>query len=116
MYRYYGKLAMIPNDGHLQYGDASADDRVTFTLSGAPEYVTRDTGQALRAVIQAGKNVTAVFSSDISNTSTTSNAGRITNTLAAPEINTPAEKISARNGSTGAGWHRDADRHSPGLD
>ncbi|EHJ6181596.1 contact-dependent inhibition toxin CdiA [Escherichia coli] len=92
VYRYYGKLAMIPNDGHLQYGDASADDRVTFTLSGAPEYVTRDTGQALRAVIQAGKNVTAVFSSDISNTSTTSNAGRITNTLAAPEINTPAEK------------------------
>ncbi len=61
VYRYYGKLAMIPNDGHLQYGDASADDRVTFTLSGAPEYVTRDTGQALRAVIQAGKNVTAVF-------------------------------------------------------
>ena len=92
VYRYYGKLAMIPNDGHLQYGDASADDRVTFTLSGAPEYVIRDTGQALRAVIQAGKNVTAVFSSDISNTSTTSNAGRITNTLAAPEINTPAEK------------------------
>ncbi|EKH0635954.1 contact-dependent inhibition toxin CdiA [Escherichia coli] len=92
VYRYYGKLAMIPNDGHLQYGDASADDRVTFTLSGAPEYVTRDIGQALRAVIQAGKNVTAVFSSDISNTSTTSNAGRITNTLAAPEINTPAEK------------------------
>ncbi|EHP2024853.1 contact-dependent inhibition toxin CdiA, partial [Escherichia coli] len=92
VYRYYGKLAMIPNDGHLQYGDASADDRVTFTLSGAPEYVTRDTGQALRAVIQAGKNVTVVFSSDISNTSTTSNAGRITNTLAAPEINTPAEK------------------------
>ncbi|HGU5138810.1 TPA: contact-dependent inhibition toxin CdiA [Escherichia coli] len=92
VYRYYGKLAMIPNDGHLQYGDASADDRVTFTLSGAPEYVTRYTGQALRAVIQAGKNVTAVFSSDISNTSTTSNAGRITNTLAAPEINTPAEK------------------------
>ncbi|MCW7374129.1 contact-dependent inhibition toxin CdiA [Escherichia coli] len=92
VYRYYGKLAMIPNDGHLQYGDASADDRVTFTLSGAPEYVTRDTAQALRAVIQAGKNVTAVFSSDISNTSTTSNAGRITNTLAAPEINTPAEK------------------------
>lgn len=92
VYRYYGKLAMIPNDGHLQYGDASADDRVTFTLSGAPEYVTRDTGQALRAVIQAGKNVTAVFSSDISNTSTTSNAGRITNTLAAPEINTPTEK------------------------
>ncbi|EOM5797418.1 contact-dependent inhibition toxin CdiA [Escherichia coli] len=92
VYRYYGKLAMLPNDGHLQYGDASADDRVTFTLSGAPEYVTRDTDQALRAVIQAGKNVTAVFSSDISNTSTTSNAGRITNTLAAPEINTPAEK------------------------
>ncbi|EEZ5956473.1 contact-dependent inhibition toxin CdiA, partial [Escherichia coli] len=92
VYRYYGKLAMFPNDGHLQYGDASADDRVTFTLSGAPEYVIRDTGQALRAVIQAGKNVTAVFSSDISNTSTTSNAGRITNTLAAPEINTPAEK------------------------
>ncbi|EQA5827572.1 contact-dependent inhibition toxin CdiA, partial [Escherichia coli] len=92
VYRYYGKLAMIPNDGHLHYRDASADDRVTFTLSGALEYVTRDTGQALRAVIQAGKNVTAVFSSDISNTSTTSNAGRITNTLAAPEINTPAEK------------------------
>ena len=55
MYRYFGKLAMIPNDRHLQYGDASADDRVTFYSLRAPEYVTRDTGQVLRAVIQAGK-------------------------------------------------------------
>ncbi|MDX6048878.1 hemagglutinin repeat-containing protein [Scandinavium sp. V105_1] len=90
VYSYYGKLAMILNEGHMQYGHASSDDRVTFTLSGSPEYVTRSSGQALRAVIQAGGNVSANFSSDISNTSTTSNAGGITNTITAPNLNTPS--------------------------
>ena len=89
VYSYYGKLAMIPNDGHMQYGFASSDDRVTFVFSGTPEYVTRRSEQALRAVVQASWNVYVNFSNNISNTSTTSDAGGITNTIITPVVNTP---------------------------
>ncbi|USR59973.1 hemagglutinin repeat-containing protein [Lelliottia amnigena] len=45
-------------------------------------------GGAYRAVIQAGGNVTADFSNDISNTNTTANAGGVSNTISAPSLNT----------------------------
>ena len=47
-------------------------------------------GDIYRAVIQAGGTVQAVFDKDIGNTNTTSNAGRISNTLVAPDLNTPS--------------------------
>ena len=49
-------------------------------------------GETLRAVIQAGGNVTANFSSNISNTNTTANAGGVSNTISAPSLNTLSNK------------------------
>ncbi|WP_313824274.1 filamentous hemagglutinin N-terminal domain-containing protein, partial [Leclercia sp.] len=57
-------------------------DKIRFTLAGK----TTETvlGDIYRAVIQAGGTVKAVFDNNIGNTNTTSNAGRISNTLVAP--------------------------------
>ncbi|ENM8558304.1 hemagglutinin repeat-containing protein, partial [Salmonella enterica] len=92
IYTYYGRLATQPNNGHMKYGKAGSNDRVTYSLSGSPEYVVRDSGQALRSVIQAGKKVLINVSSDISNTSTISGAGGIANTIATPVVTPPSEQ------------------------
>ncbi len=63
-------------------------DKIRFTLDGKTTETTL--GDIYRAVIQAGGTVQAVFDKDISNTNTTSNAGRISNTLVAPDLNTPS--------------------------
>ncbi|WP_432368795.1 hemagglutinin repeat-containing protein [Pantoea allii] len=57
---------------------------ITFTLSGHEDNFTP--GELYRSVIQAGGNVNANFSSNISNTNTTSNAGWTGNTLSTPGI------------------------------
>lgn len=64
----------------------TSDDTVKYILSSGPEYETAYTGNGLRAVIQAGGNVSANFSGDISNTNTTANTGWSGNTLSAPAI------------------------------
>ncbi|HFG6254851.1 TPA: hemagglutinin repeat-containing protein [Salmonella enterica subsp. diarizonae serovar 61:l,v:z35] len=92
IYTYYGRLATQLNNGHMENGKAGSNDRVTYSLSGSPEYVLRDSGQALRSVIQAGKKVLINVSSDVSNTSTTSNTGGITHTIVTPVVNTPSEQ------------------------
>ncbi|EKM0374296.1 hemagglutinin repeat-containing protein, partial [Cronobacter turicensis] len=52
-------------------------------------YVTEtENGELYRAVIQAGGNVTANFADNISNTSATANAGRVSNTINTPSLNT----------------------------
>ncbi|ELQ6263763.1 hemagglutinin repeat-containing protein [Cronobacter malonaticus] len=52
-------------------------------------YVTEtENGELYRAVIQAGGNVTANFTDNISNTSTTANAGKVSNTINTPLLNT----------------------------
>lgn len=67
---------------------------IDYVLSGR-ELETDNSGQTVRAVIQAGGNILAQFSSDISNTNTTANAGKISNTIVAPNLNTPsAQSIS----------------------
>ncbi|EOL8941882.1 hemagglutinin repeat-containing protein [Cronobacter dublinensis] len=51
-------------------------------------YVTETVnGELYRTVIQAGGNITANFADNISNTSTTANAGRTSNTITAPSLN-----------------------------
>ncbi|KAI3490375.1 hypothetical protein L1887_45200 [Cichorium endivia] len=45
-------------------------------------------GTVYRSVIQAGGNVTANFTSNISNTSTTANAGGVSNVIFTPSLNT----------------------------
>lgn len=62
------------------------DNDVTYVLDG---HVTEsENGETFRAVIQAGGNVTANFSSNISNTNTTANAGGVSNVISTPSLNT----------------------------
>ncbi|HEY1846803.1 MAG TPA: hemagglutinin repeat-containing protein [Buttiauxella sp.] len=49
---------------------------------------THEAGEIYRSVIQAGGNVVANFTSDISNTTTTANAGGVSHTITAPALNT----------------------------
>jgi filamentous hemagglutinin len=57
---------------------------ITYTLSDQGTSFTP--GELYRSVIQAGGNVSANFSGDISNTNTTANAGWSGNTLSAPNL------------------------------
>ncbi|WP_105624783.1 hemagglutinin repeat-containing protein, partial [Cronobacter malonaticus] len=63
------------------------DREMIFELEKKPETVTQE-GELYRAVIQAGGNVTANFADNISNTSTTANAGKVSNTINTPSLNT----------------------------
>ncbi|MBK0093653.1 hemagglutinin repeat-containing protein, partial [Erwinia sp. S59] len=58
---------------------------VFFKLSGHETDFTP--GELYRSVIQAGGNLTASFASDISNATTSANAGRVTNTITTPSLN-----------------------------
>lgn len=69
------------NDRYQQY----VQD-IVYTLIGHEIQTTQ--GQLYRAVIQAGGNVTANFSNNISNTNTTANAGGVSGTITAPSLNT----------------------------
>ncbi|WP_223563982.1 hemagglutinin repeat-containing protein [Pantoea agglomerans] len=60
--------------------------QVKYVLTGQPSYEDVGPVQIYRAVIQAGGNVSANFSGDISNTNTTANTGWSGNTLSAPAI------------------------------
>ncbi|KFB98694.1 putative heme utilization/adhesion exoprotein [Trabulsiella guamensis ATCC 49490] len=89
-------------------------DKITFVLAG--HTTAREQGEDFRAVIQAGGNVNASFSRDISNTTTTANAGGISNTISAPSLNTltpqtvsnglSAESLTSAGNATisGPGW------------
>ncbi|MEM6160676.1 filamentous hemagglutinin N-terminal domain-containing protein, partial [Erwinia sp. P6884] len=84
IYEYKGPLAkgII---GAERTRNATKGSQFTYTLTGHENSFTP--GQLYRAVIQAGGNVSASFSGDISNTNTTANAGWDGNTLAAPDLN-----------------------------
>ncbi|MBU9823898.1 hemagglutinin repeat-containing protein, partial [Rahnella perminowiae] len=62
-------------------------DKFTYTLTGGPAYETLSTGEGLRAVIQAGGAVNASFSNNISNTTTSANAGGLSHAISAPSLN-----------------------------
>ena len=66
----------------------------TYTLTGQ-ERVQDEGGTIARAVIQAGGNVTANFTNNISNTNTTSNAGGVSNVIATPSLNTLSNQTLA---------------------
>jgi len=97
-------------------------DKIRFTLDGK----TTETvlGDIYRAVIQAGGTVTPLFDRDISNTNTTANAGRISNTLVAPDLNTPSAQSIAGGADrqsladanamaiTAPDWQNSADGHA----
>ena len=62
------------------------DKNIPFHLVGHESAFTA--GEIFRAVIQAGGNVTASFSNNISNTNTTAHTGGVTGTITAPSLNT----------------------------
>jgi len=74
-------------DGYSS-AEAPTSSQIKFIFQG------RETEAALgdiyRSVIQAGGTVKATFTSDISNTNTTANAGKISNTITKPNLNTPS--------------------------
>lgn len=70
-----------------RYSGGATSSSFGYTLDGSPEYETTGSGNVYRSVIQAGGNVNASFSGDISNTSTTSNAGWTGTTVNAPALN-----------------------------
>ncbi len=71
-----------PVRGHV-YLDTESND-IAYSLTG--QETSFIPGELYRAVIQAGGSINASFSGDISNTSTTANAGWSGNTLAAPTL------------------------------
>ncbi|WP_317633847.1 hemagglutinin repeat-containing protein [Kosakonia sp. ML.JS2a] len=78
----------IPDGGldnkRSKYSEYETD--IVYTLIGHEIQTTL--GQLYRSVIQAGGNVTANFSNNISNTNTTAHSGGVTGTLTAPSLNT----------------------------
>lgn len=100
LYEYKGPLAgsvvtgSVSNSGGgggLQdKTNAPVKNSITLTLVG--HEIREEIGQIYRAVIQAGGNVTANFSNNISNTNTTANAGGVSNTVSAPSLNTLSNK------------------------
>ncbi|MFC7775936.1 hemagglutinin repeat-containing protein [Pantoea sp. GCM10028869] len=98
-YKYDGRIGAnkLNESRNMQYFSPTSENSpfrgndssatVTYQLSSAPEYETTYTGDGLRAVIQAGGSVNASFSGDISNTSTTPNAGWAGTTVNAPALN-----------------------------
>ncbi|WP_455845174.1 hemagglutinin repeat-containing protein [Pantoea agglomerans] len=70
-----------------RYSGGATSSSFGYTLDDSPAYETTGSGNVYRSVIQAGGNVNASFSGDISNTSTTSNAGWTGTTVNAPALN-----------------------------
>jgi filamentous hemagglutinin len=96
-YVYQGPLAVTAADGTITAtGDEIGtvilpnpdSNKIRFVLDG--KVTETELGEIYRSVIQAGGNVNANFASDISNTNTTANAGKISNTITAPSLNTPS--------------------------
>jgi filamentous hemagglutinin len=76
-------------EGWLKAEKKDKDSGIAYDLSDTWTDYTSD-NQQYRAVIQAGGNVSANFASDISNTNSTANAGKISNTIVTPSLNTPS--------------------------
>ncbi|OWS74103.1 hypothetical protein CBW22_17150 [Pantoea sp. VS1] len=69
----------------VKYRDGLGSE-VVYTLQGAPVYETSQTGEGLRAVIQAGGNISARFTNNLSNTDTVANAGSMVHAISKPGI------------------------------
>ncbi|NCH12507.1 Contact-dependent inhibition of growth factor CdiA [Cronobacter sakazakii] len=78
----------IPESGLSVQSDnfTQVNKDITYKLTG--KTTETESGELYRAVIQAGGNVTANFADNISNTSTTANAGKVSSTINTPSLNT----------------------------
>lgn len=74
------------------YALSKIDDRyVTYTSNGEVR-TERTEGEIYRSVIQAGGNVVANFANDLSNTTTSPNAGGVSHTINAPTLSTLSQQ------------------------
>ncbi|MEY8710728.1 hemagglutinin repeat-containing protein, partial [Mangrovibacter phragmitis] len=77
-----------PTDGNSYKDVMPKDPTIAFTLKGHDS--DTELGEIYRSVIQSGGRVSVNFSNDISNTNSTASAGKISNTIFAPNLNTPS--------------------------
>ena len=97
-YQYTGTLAnqefdsrhdlafFAPDSERCCFRSNTTNTIVTYNLVGGPVYETVNTGEGYRSVIQAGGAVNASFSNNISNTTTTANAGGLSHVISAPTL------------------------------
>ncbi|GME30519.1 MULTISPECIES: hemagglutinin repeat-containing protein [unclassified Pantoea] len=69
-----------------RYNGGATSSSFNYTLDGSPVFETTGSGNVYRSVIQAGNNIDAVFSQNISNTSSDSHVIGTINTLATPGL------------------------------
>ena len=69
-----------------RYNGGATSSSFSYTLDGSPVFETTGSGNVYRSVIQAGNNIYAAFSQNISNTSSDSHVIGTINTLATPEL------------------------------
>lgn len=82
----YGGSEYATESGISSQNGTGGVDYIYFISQGNIRTESQD-GGAYRSVIQAGGNVIANFTRDISNTTTTANTGGITPTISAPTLN-----------------------------
>lgn len=76
-------------EGWLKAMKKDKESGITYDLADSWTDYTSD-NQQYRAVIQAGGSVDIRFASDISNTDATAHGSEISNTITAPDLNTPS--------------------------
>lgn len=84
IYKYFGNTGGTSSE--TGYRTPAGNSTFIYKLDGTTTESVQ--GETLRAVIQAGGNVTANFTTNISNTNTTSNAGGVSNVISTPSLNT----------------------------
>lgn len=87
IYRYGLGLANPARPSETQHSyNSITSSSIAYTLDGNPVYETTGSGNVYRSVIQAGNDIDAAFSQNVSNTSSDPHVSGTINTLAAPGL------------------------------
>ncbi|MEX2989886.1 hemagglutinin repeat-containing protein [Serratia fonticola] len=90
-YQYGYGLSKVPvPETSVSKGEITSN-YIVYTATGEVRY-ERGEGEIYRSVIQAGGNVVANFANDLSNTTTSPNAGGVSHTINAPTLNTLSQQ------------------------
>ncbi len=90
-YEYGYGLSKVPvPETSVSKGEITSN-YIVYTATGEVRY-ERGEGEIYRSVIQAGGNVVANFANDLSNTTTSPNAGGVSHTINAPTLNTLSQQ------------------------
>lgn len=90
-YQYGYGLSKVPvPETSVSKGEITSN-YIVYTATGEVRY-ERGEGEIYRSVIQAGGNVVANFANDLSNTTTSPNAGGVSHTINAPTLSTLSQQ------------------------